>query len=139
MAENKLSDEHYERNGDLTHTTTAASHKVGPDDPNVTPSLGRYLATRITSLKPPMDKLENPFTLLAMLNFKQWMFFLVAFCGWTWDAFDFFTVSLTVSDLATQFNVSTKDITWGITLVLMLVDIPTERGVVVGFADKCAG
>ena len=83
----------------------------------VTP--GRYLATRFSSLKPPMTKLENPITLLRMLNFKQWMFFLVAFCGWTWDAFDFFTVSLTVSELAESFGKSNKDITWGITLVLM--------------------
>jgi MFS transporter, SHS family, lactate transporter len=52
---------------------------------------GRYLATRIPTLKPPMDHLENPFKLLGLLNFKQWMFFLVAFIGWTWDAFDFFT------------------------------------------------
>jgi SHS family lactate transporter-like MFS transporter len=141
MADNKLSDQYQERsgNGDLTHTTTAASHKVGPDDPDVTPSFGRYLATRIPSLKPPMDKLENPFTLLAMLTFKQWMFFLVAFCGWTWDAFDFFTVSLTVSDLATQFNVSTKDITWGITLVLMSVGTSVGSCVVNVFADECAG
>lgn len=122
MSHDKVTDEQYERNGNgLAHTTTAASHKVGPDDPNATNiPIGRYLATRIPTLKPPMDKLENPFTLLGLLNFKQWMFFLVAFFGWTWDAFDFFTVSLTVSDLATQFNVSTKDITWGITLVLML-------------------
>ncbi len=38
----------------------------------------------------------------------------------TWDAFDFFTVSLTAGDLATEFNKSITDITWGITLVLML-------------------
>jgi MFS family permease len=37
----------------------------------------------------------------------------------TWDAFDFFTVSLTVSDLAKEFDKSATDITWGITLVLM--------------------
>lgn len=37
----------------------------------------------------------------------------------TWDAFDFFTVSLTVSDLAKDFGKSKTDITWGITLVLM--------------------
>lgn len=37
----------------------------------------------------------------------------------TWDAFDFFTVSLTVSDLAEQFGKTKTDITWGITLVLM--------------------
>lgn len=37
----------------------------------------------------------------------------------TWDAFDFFTVSLTVSSLAKQFGKTNTDITWGITLVLM--------------------
>jgi len=66
-----------------------------------------YLATRISSLKPPMTKLENPITLLRMLNTQQWLFFLVAFAGWTWDAFDFFTVSLTVSQLAATFKVTT--------------------------------
>ncbi|KAK3699723.1 Carboxylic acid transporter [Vermiconidia calcicola] len=83
-------------------------------------SAGRYLATRFSTLKPPMDRLENPITLLGLLNVKQWMFFLVAFLGWTWDAFDFFTVSLTISELAETFGKSNKDITWGITLVLML-------------------
>jgi MFS transporter, SHS family, lactate transporter len=38
----------------------------------------------------------------------------------TWDAFDFFTVSLTASDLAEEFDKSITDITFGITLVLML-------------------
>ncbi|KAI9683434.1 MAG: hypothetical protein M1829_005506 [Trizodia sp. TS-e1964] len=81
---------------------------------------GRYFATRFSTLKPPMAKAANPITLLRMLNTQQWLFFLVAFFAWSWDAFDFFTVSLTVSDLAAEFNVSKTDITWGITLVLML-------------------
>lgn len=89
------------------------------DYPGQHRSIGNYFATRLTTLKPPMDPLENPFKLLALLNFKQWMFFLVAFLGWTWDAFDFFTVSLTVSDLAVTFGKNTTAITWGITLVLM--------------------
>lgn len=82
-------------------------------------SVGQYIATRIPTLKPPMAKAPNPFKLLAMLNFQQWMFFLVAFIAWSWDAFDFFTVSLTVSDLAEEFGKTNADITWGITLVLM--------------------
>ncbi|SMR59050.1 unnamed protein product [Zymoseptoria tritici ST99CH_1E4] len=82
-------------------------------------SVGKYLATRISSLKPPMDKVENPFKLLCLLNRKQWKFFLCSFFAWTWDAFDFFTVSLTVTDLAETFGKTKKDITWGITLVLM--------------------
>jgi SHS family lactate transporter-like MFS transporter len=81
--------------------------------------LGKYLRTRVTTLKPAFDPVENPFKLLALLTFKQWMFFLVGFIGWTWDAFDFFTVSLTVTDLSKTFNRSKTDITWGITLVLM--------------------
>lgn len=82
-------------------------------------SIAQYVATRIPTLKPPMTKAPNPFKLLAMLNFQQWMFFLVAFIAWTWDAFDFFTVSLTVTQLADEFGKANSQITWGITLVLM--------------------
>ena len=87
-------------------------------------SAGRYLATRLPTLKPPMNKIPNPISLLRLLNTQQWMFFLVGFLGWTWDAVDFFTVSLTTRQLADQFTsegqeITVADITWGITLVLM--------------------
>jgi MFS transporter, SHS family, lactate transporter len=82
-------------------------------------SAGRYAATRISTLKPPMAKAPNPIRLLRLLNRQQWAFFFVAFFAWTWDAFDFFTVSLTVEDLAETFGKTKTDITWGITLVLM--------------------
>lgn len=71
-------------------------------------SVGRYAATRITTLKPAMDKVGNPIALLRLLNLQQWMFFLVAFFAWSWDAFDFFTVSLTVEDLAESFGKTKK-------------------------------
>ncbi|KAF1952328.1 MFS general substrate transporter [Byssothecium circinans] len=90
------------------------------DTPSDHPSIGRYIKTRIPTLKPPMAKVSNPIRLLALLHLQQWLFFLVAFFAWTWDAFDFFTVSLTVEPLAETFGKTTKDITWGITLVLML-------------------
>jgi SHS family lactate transporter-like MFS transporter len=83
-------------------------------------SAGHYMATRIPTLKPARDKVANPIALLRMLNLQQWLFFLVAFVAWTWDAFDFFTVSLTIEDLAETFGKTKADITWGITLVLML-------------------
>jgi SHS family lactate transporter-like MFS transporter len=67
-----------------------------------------------------MNKAPNPIKALTLLNKQQWLFFLVGFLGWTWDAFDFFTVSLTVTDLAKTFDRENSDITWGITLVLML-------------------
>jgi len=94
-----------------------------PDEPidetDTHMSPAKYAATRITTLKPPMAHAANPFKLLALLNTQQWLFFLVAFFAWTWDAFDFFTVSLTVTHLAETFDKSKTDITWGITLVLM--------------------
>ncbi|PSS05249.1 sugar transporter family protein [Coniella lustricola] len=37
----------------------------------------------------------------------------------TWDAFDFFTVSLTTTELAESFDTTVANVTWGITLVLM--------------------
>ncbi|PWW73976.1 MFS general substrate transporter [Tuber magnatum] len=83
-------------------------------------SAGQYAATRISTLKPPGNIPPNPITVLRQLNWRQWQFFLVAFAGWTWDAFDFFTVSLTITSLAKAFHKSKADITWGITLVLML-------------------
>ncbi|KAH8891785.1 sugar transporter [Thozetella sp. PMI_491] len=83
-------------------------------------SAGEYLRTRFSSLKPPMHKAPNPIKLVMMLNRTQWAFFFVSFIAWSWDAFDFFTVSLTATNIATTFNKSTTDITWGITLVLML-------------------
>lgn len=54
------------------------------DSPNDHVSIGRYFATRITTLKPPMARVNNPIRLLRLLNFQQWMFFLVAFFAWTW-------------------------------------------------------
>jgi SHS family lactate transporter-like MFS transporter len=82
-------------------------------------SVGKYIVTRLPTLKPPMHNAPNPIALLRLLSTKQWLFFAVGFIGWTWDAFDFFTVSLTVADLAKTFDKTTTQITWGITLVLM--------------------
>jgi len=83
-------------------------------------SASKYFKTRITMLKPLMQNAENPFKTLRLLKRLQWMQFLIAFIAWSWDAFDFFTVSMTISDLAEEFGKSETDITWGITLVLML-------------------
>jgi MFS transporter, SHS family, lactate transporter len=40
-------------------------------------SIGQYVRSRISSLAPPMTKVENPFKLLSLLNRQQWLFFLV--------------------------------------------------------------
>lgn len=88
-------------------------------------NIKRYLASRITTLKPPrlteQEKRHiNPIPALRLLTGKQWLFVAVAVLAWTWDAFDFFSVSLVTSEIAKDLNVTVKDITWGITLVLML-------------------
>lgn len=38
--------------------------------------------------------------------------FAVGFLGWTWDAFDFFTVSLTITEIATDFGVPNSEVSW---------------------------
>ncbi|OQR88532.1 Major Facilitator Superfamily (MFS) [Thraustotheca clavata] len=99
--------------------TPAPDHlqQNGAEEENM--SAGEYLRTRFTTLKPPMVSVANPITLLKMLDRSQWMNFGVGFAAWTWDAFDFFTVSMTLSDLAKTFDKSKADITWGISVTLM--------------------
>lgn len=43
-----------------------------------------------------------------------------AWSAWVLDALDFFTASLTVTQLSKEFHKTNSDISWGITLVLML-------------------
>ncbi|PHH90534.1 hypothetical protein CDD83_3376 [Cordyceps sp. RAO-2017] len=92
---------------------TASDSKTGT-------TVCRYLASRLPTLKPPMDRMVNPIKAMRSLNKEQWTFFAVAWCGWVMDSFDFFTVSLTLTNLADTFHKKESDITWGISLVLML-------------------
>ncbi|KAI1745617.1 carboxylic acid transporter [Xylaria scruposa] len=80
----------------------------------------RYFATRLTSLRPPKTRLRNPIHVLSDLDRHQWLMFSVGFLGWTWDAFDFFTVSLCVTEIATEFKTTNSAVSWGITITLML-------------------
>lgn len=103
-----------------------------PSEPRVTKpsftsvSIRNYFVTRVTELIPSKEYMHankdllNPIPALREVSWKQWKFILCAFMGWTWDAFDFFTISLNVSVLAEELNRTTTQITWGITLVLML-------------------
>lgn len=88
----------------------------------------KYVATRIPSLFVSREELSryskrevfNPFADLKHMSAKNWNYFCIGFASWTWDAFDFFAVSINASAMAKSFDVSVKDVTWGITLVLML-------------------
>lgn len=91
-------------------------------------AIKRYFKTRIPSLFVSKEELSryskteifNPFAELRQMSLKNWNFFFMGFWGWTWDAFDFFSVSLNTAAIAKTLDKSVKDITWGITLVLML-------------------
>jgi SHS family lactate transporter-like MFS transporter len=80
----------------------------------------KYLITRFTTLKPPLIVPENPIKLLRTLNRQQTAFFFVGFLAWTWDAFDFFSVTLNIGEIGKTYHKSKADITWGITITLML-------------------
>ncbi|CAF2512903.1 unnamed protein product [Rotaria sp. Silwood2] len=86
-------------------------------------TIGKYLATRFTTLVPPMVVPENPIKLLSMLNRHQTAFFFVAFLAWTMDALDFFSVTLNIIEIAKTYDRKVSDITWGITVTLMLRSI----------------
>ncbi|KAJ5594107.1 uncharacterized protein N7459_000315 [Penicillium hispanicum] len=45
--------------------------------------------------------------------------FVAGFLGWTWD-FDFLTVSMTITEISQNFGVSYSDMSWGMTVTLML-------------------
>ncbi|KAI1812725.1 carboxylic acid transporter [Poronia punctata] len=80
----------------------------------------RYLLTRVTSLRPPKTKLRNPIEVLGELDAHQWHMFSVGFLSWMWESFDFFTVSLCVTEIAAEFETTNSAVSWGITITLML-------------------
>lgn len=98
----------------------------------------KYLKTRFTTLLVPKLELQkyskqeifNPFKPLMELNGRQWNFFAVGMMAWTWDAFDYFAVSLNMDSIAETLDREVSDISWAITLVLML---RTVGAVIFGF------
>ncbi|CAK7210913.1 Carboxylic acid transporter [Sporothrix curviconia] len=108
---------------DLDKTGEAVHPEYSDLPPHYGMTTGQYLGSRFSTLKPAMGSAPNPIRLIRKITGRQWAFFFVAFFAWTWDAFDFFTVSLTVSGLAKTFDKTTTQITWGITLVLMFRSI----------------
>lgn len=78
------------------------------DDSNIHPphygmTAREYLASRITSLKPPMTKAPNPIRLIRMLTLRQWAFFGVAFWAWVSPVY-----LSSVSSVAVEFFIADK-------------------------------
>ncbi|KAF2177109.1 carboxylic acid transport protein, partial [Zopfia rhizophila CBS 207.26] len=66
------------------------------------------------------EPLKNPISLMAQLGPKDWLFFIVGFCAWTADAFDFHALSIQTVKLSKYYHHSKTDITTAITLTLLL-------------------
>ncbi|RDA88639.1 hypothetical protein CP532_5894 [Ophiocordyceps camponoti-leonardi (nom. inval.)] len=64
--------------------------------------------------------ISNPFSLLAGLSPRAWLFFLVGLVAWMADAFDFHALSVQTVKLARHFDRSKTDVSVAITLTLML-------------------
>ena len=88
----------------------------------------QYLRNRIPTLFPTRQSIRdarkqypiNPFPALRSLNWLQTQYFIVGFLAWTWDALDFFAVSLNMTNLSKSLHRPVKDISNAITLVLLL-------------------
>ncbi|OQE39018.1 hypothetical protein PENCOP_c007G07546 [Penicillium coprophilum] len=66
------------------------------------------------------EPIQNPFSLMAQLSLRDWVFFIVGLIAWTADAFDFHALSIQTVKLATYYGRSKTDITTAITLTLLL-------------------
>lgn len=92
------------------------------------PSVKKYIVTRIPTLFDVPIRHEsrrwwevlNPIPGLKEMNSLDWNFYGLGFFAWTVDAMDFFCVGSSATNIAATLNVTTTQITWGITLVLML-------------------
>ncbi|KAJ5187400.1 hypothetical protein N7449_010394 [Penicillium cf. viridicatum] len=66
------------------------------------------------------ESIKNPFSLMAQLSARDWLFFIVGLIAWTADAFDFHALSIQTVKLADYYDRSKTDITTAITLTLLL-------------------
>ncbi|KAG6014274.1 hypothetical protein E4U54_005596, partial [Claviceps lovelessii] len=46
--------------------------------------------------------------------------FLLGFTAWMWDAVDFYTISLCLADIAKDFGLENSQVSWALTISLML-------------------
>ncbi|GMM37727.1 Jen1 protein [Saccharomycopsis crataegensis] len=82
-----------------------------------------YFSTRLSTLLSfpgTSIKALSPVPAIRAMSLSNWNYFGMGFFAWTIDSMDFFCVSASATAIAESLNVSVTDITWGITLVLML-------------------
>ncbi|RCK64363.1 Carboxylic acid transporter [Candida viswanathii] len=127
------------------HKNTELDEELFNEKPDLSwPSIRHYVATRLpTLLDLPLyhtDKkwyqVINPFPALKLLTLSEWNFYGLGFFAWALDSMDFFCVSVAAPEIAVTLGISVTDITWGITLVLMLRSV---GAVIFGIASDYFG
>ncbi|EED13425.1 sugar transporter family protein [Talaromyces stipitatus ATCC 10500] len=81
-----------------------------------------YLSTRLTTLVPQRSNFSartSPIKIFKRVTRAQWLMFLCGVLGRAWDAFDYTTVPLTVTELGKHFNKPASAVSWAITATLM--------------------
>lgn len=107
-------------------------------------SISRYFATRLTTLldlplyhtHKKWYEVINPIPGLKSMSKSDWNFYCLGFFAWALDAMDFFCVSVAAPEIANTLNISVTDVTWGVTLVLMLRSV---GAVIFGIASDYFG
>ncbi|RPA76477.1 MFS general substrate transporter [Ascobolus immersus RN42] len=79
---------------------------------------------------------ENPIRTLARPTFMNYVYFFVGWMAWTMDGYDFFTVSLSLSRLAEQYDRKRDQISTSITLTLLFRSV---GAVIFGLAGDLYG
>ncbi|CRG91598.1 Carboxylic acid transporter protein homolog [Talaromyces islandicus] len=79
-----------------------------------------YFSTRFSSLVPPKTKVRNPISILRELSKHQWLLFVCGFWARAWDAFDYYSVSMTLTELSTAFDTDNESLSWAMTITMML-------------------
>ncbi|KAI1174819.1 carboxylic acid transport protein [Nemania sp. FL0916] len=64
--------------------------------------------------------LKNPFSLMALLSARDWIYFFVGWFAWTADAYDFHALSINTVKLSKYYATSKTNISTAITLTLLL-------------------
>lgn len=91
-------------------------------------TIKHYIVTRLPTLFDlPVLKSDrrwyeilNPVPGLKSMTAQHWNFYMLGWLAWVVDSLDFFCVSASATEIAHTLQVDITEITWGITLVLML-------------------
>lgn len=105
-------------------TNTSIMYQEDEDTPDLSWSnIKKYSYTRFTSLlkiHPVTMENINPFPELRKMTWSNWNYFFMGYAAWLYAAWAFFAVSVSTSPLAKLYGKETKDISWGLSLVLFV-------------------